>query len=121
MDDIAVWDEALTVDEVTSLYNLNNSTELLYDTGEFDLLKQIHDAGSGSVQIGDLLWSYADGLVAPAGLSGSSPDFTLVMDSGAATGLLAADVNAAVPEPSTFALAALGLLGLAFFSWRKRK
>lgn len=27
----------------------------------------------------------------------------------------------AVPEPSTFVLAALGLLGLGFFGWRKRK
>lgn len=27
----------------------------------------------------------------------------------------------AVPEPSTFVLAAFGLLGLAFFGWRKRK
>lgn len=31
------------------------------------------------------------------------------------------EVQAAVPEPSTFALAALGLLGLACFGWRKKK
>ena len=41
--------------------------------------------------------------------------------SGANLSIITANANTAVPEPSTFALAGLGLVGLAFFGWRKRK
>ena len=117
LDDMAFWHEALTGDEMKGLYDVAVDATLDYDAGEFDLLKGLHDAGTGSIVIGDLEWTYATGLTGPAGLSGSGP-FTLVLNAGAGTGVISAAV---VPEPSTFLLAALGLLGLGLAGWRRRR
>jgi len=112
--DVGVWNEALTADEVVALFDVGNTPHLMYDVGQFDLLKQIHDAGSGSVEIGDLTWSYAEGLSGDAGVTGG----ILVLDAGAGTGLVAVGP---VPEPSSFGLAALGAAGLMRARRRRRR
>jgi len=42
------------------------------------------------------------------------------LEGGSITGLQLAEVASGVPEPSTFVLLALGLLGLGWFKWRRR-
>lgn len=113
MSDVGIWDEALTNDEVKGLYDVTRNLDLMiYDAGQFNLLKQLHDAGTGSVDIGDLTWSFATGLTGPAGLSGSLPGFTLVLNTQADTGLISRPLQGPIPEPATAALALLGLAGL---------
>jgi len=94
IDDAGLWDEALTADEVKSLYGVGNDATLAYGAANFDSLKQIHDALTGSTTIGSLLWTYADNLSGSAGLSGSDPTYTLVLNDsfgvGSRTGLTSA-------------------------------
>ena len=104
VDDVAVWDESLTPGEIKGLYDVGNTVALSYTANLFDLLKQVHDAASGSTTIGGLDWTYATGLSGPAGLTGSGGNYTLVLDAGNGTGLVA------VPEPSAVLLGSLGLL-----------
>ena len=85
IDEVGVWDEQLTDDEIECLFDVGN--ELGYTTSEFDALKQIHDAGSGSTTIDGTQWEYATGLGQAAGLIGSS---VLILDASARTGVAAA-------------------------------
>jgi len=100
IDDIAIWDENLSADEVKCLLDVGSSGDLGYDADEFDDLKQVHDAGSGSVTIGALQWTYSSTLTASAGLSGSDPNFTIVFDdgpgAGSRTGLTSASASSTV-------------------------
>ena len=50
---------------------------------------------------------------------GSDPDEKWMLDEVVINGVILSD--AVIPEPSTFALAALGLLGLAFYARRRRR
>ncbi len=93
IDDMAFWHEALTVDEIKCLYDVAVNESLDYDAGEFEQLKQVHDAGSGSATLGNMEWTYATGLTDAAGLSGSNPSFTLVLDAAADTGLTSAIIE----------------------------
>lgn len=114
-DDIAIWNERLTADEAFSLYELTSPTSLgglLYDAGQFNILKELHDAGTGFVDIGDLRWSFASGLTGAAGLNGTGPQYNLVMNATADTGLISRTLQVTVPEPATASLALLGLAGL---------
>jgi hypothetical protein len=99
IDDAALWNDALTPDEVKGLYDVGNDATLAYSASSFDALKQVHDAESGSTTIGSLLWSYAANLSGSAGLSGSDPTYTLVLNDsfgvGSRTGLTSASSAAA--------------------------
>lgn len=108
MSDVGVYNEALTVGEIKSLYDITTAGSglLNYDVGEFDLLKQVHDTASGSVTIGGLQWNYATGLVGSAGLSESGGSYTLILNAAGGTGLVA------IPEPTAALLGSLGLLAL---------
>jgi hypothetical protein len=88
VDDVAIWNEALSDDEIKAFYDVGNTPELAYTAKTFDSLKQVHDAGSGSVEVNGLWWKNASGLSGPAGLSGSGSNYTLVLDATAGTGLV---------------------------------
>ena len=108
LSDVGVWNEALNANEVKGLFDISvaGGGMLAYDVAEFDTLKQVHDAGSGSATIGDLEWTYATGLVGSAGLSLDGGEYTLILDTINGTGLTA------IPEPSAALLGGLGLLAL---------
>jgi hypothetical protein len=106
VDDVAVWNEALTAGEIKGLYDLGMSVSLSYTAGHFDLLKQRHDAANGSTTIDSLEWTYATGLTGPAGLTSGPGGYTLVLDATNGTGLMA------IPEPSAALLGSVGLLAL---------
>ena len=105
VDDVAVWDEALTDDEILSLFDVGDSLDLSYTAGAFDQLKQVHDAGSGVVTVNGLEWSYASSLTDPAGLTTDGTNYSLVLDATAGTGL-----TAVIPEPSALLLVPFGSL-----------
>ena len=56
--------------EMLALFDLADDPDLNYDAGQFDLLKQIHDASGGSQTIDGWCGATPEGLVAPLGLSG---------------------------------------------------
>jgi hypothetical protein len=87
IDDVAIWNVALTDDEIKGLYDVGHSIELAYTASDFDQLKQVHNASTGTVVAGSTEWTYATGLTGPAGLTGDSGNFTLVLDAAAGTGL----------------------------------
>lgn len=90
IDDVAIWDEALTADQIRCLCDVGYSSGLLYPAAAFDQLKQVHDAGAGAVMIGGFQWTYATGLTGPAGLSTTAGGYTLVLNAAADAGLTAA-------------------------------
>ena len=111
IDDVAIWNVALTAGEIKGLYDVGMSTNLFYTADTFDLLKQRHDAATGSTVIGSLEWTYATGLSGSAGLTTGPGGYTLVLDAVNGTGLTA------IPEPSAALRGSLGLLALL----RRRK
>jgi hypothetical protein len=103
LDDLAIWNESFTAGEILGLYDVALDSELNYNAAKFDLMKQVHDAGSGTsdgiagASGPDLFWTYASGLGSTEGLTGSSPSFTLVLDGSAGTGLTSEPY---IPPPS---------------------
>jgi hypothetical protein len=89
IDDVSIWDVALTPNEIKCLFDVGNSNGLLYTAAAFNQLKQLHDAGAGSVTIAGINWTYASGLSGPAGLTSGPGGHTLVLDATADTGLTA--------------------------------
>lgn len=87
IDDVAIWNEALTSDEIKCLYDVGANGSLNYTARQFDRLKKLHDVGSGSVVIGAHSWTYATALSGSAGLSDSAQMLTLILNSTAGTGL----------------------------------
>ena len=81
---MAVWNEALTAAEIKGMYDVGMSIDLSYTADTFDLLKQRHDAATGSTTIDALEWTYATGLTGPAGLTSGPGGHTLVLDPVAA-------------------------------------
>ena len=93
IDDFAIWDAAFTAGEALGIYEVATNAVLNYDAGKFDLLKQVHDTGSGTTsEISgaggtNLIWQFTSGLGSTEGLSGSGTSFTLVLNGSAGTGL----------------------------------
>jgi hypothetical protein len=121
IDDFARLDDlALTDGEAMATYNLAQKAELDYDMGTVVSLLDVHRDGTGSVDVGDLTWSFAtSGFTGGEGVvTGGGTDFALLLDGQRGTGLIGA-AEVVIPEPSTFAIWALGLVGV--FAWRRRK
>jgi hypothetical protein len=80
--------------------------------GSQDMLLDIADVPAQFVKL-----SFDGGSMAEP--SGSDPNEKWMLDEIVINGVIPS--AAAIPEPSTFALAALGLLGLGLVGWRRRR
>ena len=119
VDEVAFWDETLTDGKVAAIFNLADEAALNYDASQADLLFQVFDGSLADVDIGGLTWVQDTGLGGMAGdvVDLGVGDFFLNLDGTAGVSTL----SAAIPEPSTFVLAALGLLGLGWVGRRRRR
>ncbi len=108
LDDVAIWNGALSSTYVTAHYNVSASTTLQYGALEADALFSLFEAGSGSAVIGGHEWQYATGLGGnPGDLEDAGGNqYNLVLD-GSGNGL-----TAVIPEPATFLLLLAGLPAL---------
>lgn len=91
LDDVAIWNDTLTDTEVLGLYQVATNAALQYDAGQFEQLRALHLAGSGSVTLGARTWTYATNLLSTAGLSSTAVGYVLVLDATNRTGVAAWD------------------------------
>ncbi len=84
MDDVGLWDNALTGAEVKALVSLAEHPQLNYDLGQAEELFNLSDAETGSVVIGGRTWTATPGLSSEAGV-------IVADDTGALSLLLDAD------------------------------
>jgi len=121
MDDVGIFASALSPQEVIAIPSLALNSNLGYDLSDAAELFELNDNQTGSIEIGDFLWEYVAGL--DTGNMGqvvedySGYQFALQLDAAGGVGVAIAPV----PEPSTFALAALGLLGMAWYGRRRKR
>lgn len=125
VDDLFVFDSALTSDQVNALRNLGLAQDLRYNAIEVESLFDLYDAGSGMVSLASdsrpwvsQLWSPATGLPTgtPGLVSPSGAGYSLVLDNATGAGLQAITV----PEPSRILLAAIGI-SVALFRRRRSR
>lgn len=121
IDDSAVWNEALDTAQARSIYTVPTELGLDYQLSEVMALWDIY-ASQGAGGIKGIPWQYTDSLAdlptggRPApGDAYTGTDGIMYVALGDGTGL------AAVPEPSAFGLAALGLLGFAMCGRHRRR
>ncbi len=116
LDDIGIWNTALSLAEGQAIYNLAMEPGLAYGAGNAQALFDLFAAGGGATDIGGDNW------VNTSGLTGSPGDvvhvhgarYALVLDS-AGNGVVM------IPEPATLLVWSL-LAGLGIgLGWRRRK
>lgn len=115
LDDVAVWDALLSQGKARSIYTVPNSLGLDYNVDKMSTLFDVFDTATPA-RIGPLTW------VRQAGLTGHTTGDAWELD-GVYYVQLDSDgvgVIGRVPEPSTFLLVAMGLLGLAACARRKK-
>lgn len=120
IDDSAIWDQALDTARVRSIYTVPTELGLSYELGDVMALWDIYDSG-GDGTVKGIPWQFTTSL--PDLPTGGPPALgdayvnggVMYLALGNGTGL------AAVPEPSTFLLSAIGLLALVFVSLRRQK
>ena len=62
IDDVTIWDEALSAEEAAALHSLGNITTLNYAADDVARLMALHDAGEGTMTTSDgLTWEYVAG------------------------------------------------------------
>ncbi len=106
MDDVSVWNNALTATEVLALCALGDDPVLNYNASQVEQLFNLYEAGSGGVAFGDWRWRYAEDIGTPLGvLSFSDSHYTIALAADG-SGLIG------VPEPSAMFLLAACVLVL---------
>jgi len=107
LDDVAIWNTALTPAQVLALFTLGEMAGLEYDAGKANALFEAFADGQ-DVLVGSTWWYYE-----PEGMTGGpgevvdlgGGDFEVHFDAGSGM--------TTVPEPATLALVAIGGMGLA--------
>ena len=115
VDDMAIWDDALSANLIQTLFSLGNDLGL--DAGQVNQLFNAYYTGN-MVELLGLEWTFATGLDATnvGGVVQDGDGYRLAMDV-AGNGLIARlpqqePAAPAVPEPASAMLAMIGLLGL---------
>jgi len=68
IDEVAVWDNPLTIGQAKALYNLSQETTLQYNPQQAQRLFDLHEAGSDATTVvGGQLWEYVSGMTGSAG------------------------------------------------------
>lgn len=116
LDDFGIWSVALTAPQVAGLYQFALDPALGYDLGMMQQLFDHHELGPGGGELsldGFWRWEFTDGLDTGLGLLTEQSGRYFFQLDAAGTGLTA------IPEPGTFALAALALIALLPFRRRR--
>ena len=90
IDDLAIWNEPLSDDEVRALYEVGLDPELGYNAAVFNELREVWLERADEAAIGDLVWTRATGLTDPAGVTIDGAGYRVVLDAAADTGVFAA-------------------------------
>lgn len=123
IDDVAVWDAAISLAQMRALYNLGDQPALNYDAGMVQALMDAY-AAQGPAIIGGRTWYYSQALLSDAARDGELFDigggnFELVLDSAVDSGLTTQAPAGDIPEPASALAVLLGLGALA--RYRKRR
>ena len=112
MDDIGAWNVALSDGQAIALFSLADNAFFGYDVAEAQQLFDLYAAGAGSLTLGGWVWGPADGLTTDLGVATRIGDdvYLRLDDNGGG-------LKTFIPEPTTFALLAIGLPALL----RRRK
>jgi hypothetical protein len=107
LDDVSIWDTALTANEIVCLYGLGS--KLGYNAGDFESMRGAYDLGV-SVTVKGTTWDFSTEMIGEAaGLN--LADNRLVINAADGTGMV-------VPEPATMSLLAIG--GVVLLKRRKK-